>query len=137
MQIAQMALHQTTSWQLPTRWKASAAPPIYTSLGLSLGLVAVVLAGARIIGGGAPTVTLSDLPAEHADSAECQQLIDSLPDEVADLPRAEIAEPAPAGVARLGRRKLWCWRKLPRPSKPAVWRGHSVPIQRIFTHAGG
>lgn len=73
--------------------------PIYTSLGLSLGLVAVVLAGARIIGGGAPTVTLSDLPAEHADSAECQQLIDSLPDEVADLPRAEIAEPAPAGVA--------------------------------------
>ena len=73
--------------------------PIYTSLGLSLGLVAVVLAGARIIGGGAPTVTLSDLPAEHADSAECQQLIDSLPDEVADLPRAEIVEPAPAGVA--------------------------------------
>ena len=73
--------------------------PIYTSLGLSLGLVAVVLAGARIIGGGAPTVTLSDLPAEHAESAECQQLIDSLPDEVADLPRAEIAEPAPAGVA--------------------------------------
>lgn len=73
--------------------------PIYTSLGLSLGLVAVVLAGARIIGGGAATVTLSDLPAEHADSAECQQLIDSLPDEVADLPRAEIAEPAPAGVA--------------------------------------
>ncbi|OBA54714.1 hypothetical protein A5774_04580 [Corynebacterium sp. EPI-003-04-2554_SCH2473622] len=73
--------------------------PIYTSLGLSLGLVAVVLAGARIIGGGAPTVTLSDLPAEHADSAECQQLIDSLPDEVADLPRAEIAEPTPAGVA--------------------------------------
>lgn len=73
--------------------------PIYTSLGLSLGLVAVVLAGARIIGGGAPTVTLSDLPAEHADSAECQQLIDSLPDEVADLPRAEITEPAPAGVA--------------------------------------
>ena len=73
--------------------------PIYTSLGLSLGLVAVVLAGARIIGGGAPTVTLSELPDAHADSAECQQLIDSLPDEVADLPRAEIAEPAPAGVA--------------------------------------
>lgn len=73
--------------------------PIYVSLGLSLSLVAVVLVGARIIGGGAPTVTLSDLPAEHADSAECQQLIASLPDDVAGLPRAEIAEPAPAGVA--------------------------------------
>ena len=73
--------------------------PIYISLGLSLGLVAVVLVGARIIGGGAPTVTLSDLPAEHANSEECLQLIDSLPDEVTDLPRAEIAEPAPAGVA--------------------------------------
>ena len=73
--------------------------PIYVSLGLSLSLVAVVLVGARIIGGGAPTVTLSDLPAERADSAECQQLIASLPDDVAGLPRAEIAEPAPAGVA--------------------------------------
>lgn len=73
--------------------------PIYVSLGLSLSLVAVVLVGARIIGGGAPTVSLSALPAEHADSAECQQLIASLPDDVAGLPRAEIAEPAPAGVA--------------------------------------
>lgn len=73
--------------------------PIYVSLGLSLSLVAVVLVGARIIGGGAPTVSLSALPAEHADSAECLQLIDSLPDDVTGLPRAEIAEPAPAGVA--------------------------------------
>ena len=44
-------------------------------------------------------VAMSDLPAPLADSAECTNLVDSLPDEVAGHDRSEIAEPAPAGVA--------------------------------------
>lgn len=64
-------------------------------------LIAVALAGARVLSDRVEQqpVAMSDLPAPEADSAECAALVDALPDEVAGHERAEIAEPAPDGVA--------------------------------------
>src|SRR5690606_35844194 len=44
-------------------------------------------------------VAMSDLPAPLADSPECADFIAGLPDELIGHDRAEVAEPAPDGVA--------------------------------------
>lgn len=74
---------------------------VYVSLGMVVLLIVAALIGARIISDRAEQqpVAMSDLPAPSADSAECTQLIDTLPDTLLGHGRAEIAEPAPAGVA--------------------------------------
>lgn len=74
---------------------------IYISLALAILLVLGVLFGAKIAFDRATSqpVVMSDLPAPLSDSAECAQLIDTLPDEALGHDRAEIAEPVPAGVA--------------------------------------
>ena len=44
-------------------------------------------------------VTITEVPAPQADSADCRTLIDALPDQLGDYRRATVREPAPAGAA--------------------------------------
>lgn len=75
--------------------------PILIALGLALALVVGVLFTARYVYTQAARqpVAMAPLPAPEAESAACAELIGSLPDKVAGFPRAELAEPAPAGAA--------------------------------------
>ncbi|UIZ93036.1 DUF3515 domain-containing protein [Corynebacterium sp. CNCTC7651] len=75
--------------------------PIYIILGLAIAMVVGVLFGARFMFQQAATqpVAMPELPSPGAQSQECADFIASLPERVMDYPRAEIAEPAPAGVA--------------------------------------
>jgi len=84
-----------------TQFSRSGRTAIYLSLVLAVALVVGVLVGAKLFfeNVARQPVAMSDLPAPLADSAECANLVDSLPDEVAGHDRSEIAEPAPAGVA--------------------------------------
>lgn len=74
---------------------------IYISLALAIALVVGVLVGAKIISERAANqpVGMSDLPSPLADSQECAELLEILPDEVLGHDRATIAEPAPDGAA--------------------------------------
>lgn len=74
---------------------------IYVSLGLALALVVGVLVGSKVVMQklNNQPVSLSELPSPMADSPECAQLIDSLPDELAGHRRTELLDPAPAGAA--------------------------------------
>lgn len=74
---------------------------IYVSLGLAVALVLGVLVGARVFFDrvALQPVAMTQLPAPEASSAECTSLIDGLPSTLADLKRAELAEPAPEGAA--------------------------------------
>jgi uncharacterized protein DUF3515 len=45
------------------------------------------------------TVAIASVPAPKADSAECQKLLDALPDQLGDYRRTPAAEPAPPGAA--------------------------------------
>ena len=74
---------------------------IYVSLGLAVALVLGVLVGARVFFNrvALQPVAMTQLPAPEASSAECTSLIDALPSTLADLKRAELAEPAPEGAA--------------------------------------
>lgn len=74
---------------------------IYISLGLAVALVLGVLVGARVFFNrvALQPVAMTELPAPEASSAECTSLIDALPSTLADLKRAELAEPAPEGAA--------------------------------------
>ena len=74
---------------------------IYVSLGLAVALVLGVLVGARVFFNrvALQPVAMTQLPAPEASSAECTSLIDALPATLADLKRAELAEPAPEGAA--------------------------------------
>lgn len=75
--------------------------PIYISLALALALVVAVLVGARIVGDRAAhqPVSLAEVPSPDADSTECSNLLDQLPDSVADHQRVGIVDPVPAGTA--------------------------------------
>ena len=77
---------------------------IYVSLGLALALVVGVLVGSKVVMQklNNQPVSLSELPSPMADSPECAQLIDSLPDELAGHRRTELLDPAPAGAADAG-----------------------------------
>ena len=74
---------------------------IYISLGLAVALVLGVLVGARVFFNrvALQPVAMTQVPAPEASSAECTSLIDALPSTLADLKRAELAEPAPEGAA--------------------------------------
>lgn len=74
---------------------------IYVSLGLAIVMVFAVLLGAKLVFTNAAQqpVALPPTPFEAADSPECAQLVEALPDELLGHPRAELAEPAPAGAA--------------------------------------
>lgn len=75
--------------------------PIVAILALALLLVAGVLFGARYVFTQAASqpVAMPELPSPMADTAECAEFVAALPERVADYPRAELAEPAPAGAA--------------------------------------
>jgi hypothetical protein len=45
------------------------------------------------------TLAIASVPAPKGDSAECQKLLDALPDQLGDYRRAPAAEPAPPGAA--------------------------------------
>lgn len=66
-----------------------------------MALVLGVVVGAKVVFERAAKqpVPMSDLPAPLADSPECAELIDSLPDSLIGHDRAEIMDPAPDGVA--------------------------------------
>ncbi|MDO5668984.1 MAG: DUF3515 domain-containing protein [Corynebacterium sp.] len=74
---------------------------IYLSLVLAVALVLGVVIGAKVVFDRAAKqpVPMSDLPAPLADSPECASFINTLPAELIGHDRAEIAEPAPDGVA--------------------------------------
>lgn len=74
---------------------------IYISLGLAVALVLGVLVGARVFFNrvALQPVAMTQVHAPEASSAECTSLIDALPSTLADLKRAELAEPAPEGAA--------------------------------------
>lgn len=74
---------------------------IYASLALAILLVLGVTIGARVYFNrvALQPVAMTEIPAPMADSPECSTLIDTLPATLLGHPRAEIAEPAPAGTA--------------------------------------
>ncbi|MDY3127070.1 MAG: DUF3515 domain-containing protein [Corynebacterium sp.] len=74
---------------------------VIASLSLSLTLVVGVLFGAKyfLTHVARQPVSVSELPSPLAASPECTQLIESLPAELMGDPRADIAQPRPAGVA--------------------------------------
>lgn len=74
---------------------------IYISLGLAVLLVLGVLVGARVYFQrvALQPVAMTELPAPEADSPECAALVDDLPDTLAGLKRAKLAQPAPDGAA--------------------------------------
>lgn len=76
-------------------------PLIYVSLGLALFLVLGVLFGARYYYNNVALspVAVAPVDSPEADSAECTELIAALPESFQGAKRAEIADPAPAGVA--------------------------------------
>ncbi|QGU04453.1 DUF3515 domain-containing protein [Corynebacterium comes] len=79
----------------------SSRTAIYLALVLAVALVLGVVIGAKLVFDRAAKqpVSMSDLPAPLADSRECSDFIAGLPDELIGHDRAEIAEPAPDGVA--------------------------------------
>ncbi|WP_297849766.1 DUF3515 domain-containing protein [uncultured Corynebacterium sp.] len=76
-------------------------PLIVLSLVLALLLVAGVLVGSKLYLQklNNQPVALAELPSPEADSPQCAELIDGLPDTVAGHSRATLADPAPAGAA--------------------------------------
>ncbi|AZA11308.1 DUF3515 domain-containing protein [Corynebacterium gerontici] len=75
--------------------------PILIALALSILLVFGVIIGAKIVYDRAAQqpVAMASLDSPDADTAECQQFVDALPDTFAGHKRAELAEPAPNGAA--------------------------------------
>lgn len=75
--------------------------PVFLALGLAVLLVLGVLFGARFVSeqAGRQPVQISELPGTNSDHPECAPLLAKLPDEIAGLHRAELAEPVPAGAA--------------------------------------
>ncbi|WP_408931534.1 DUF3515 domain-containing protein [Corynebacterium sp. YSMAA1_1_D6] len=74
---------------------------IYISLGLALAMVLAVIFGAKYVFTSAAQqpVALPPTPSKEAESPECAALVGALPDSLLDHPRAELADPAPAGAA--------------------------------------
>ncbi|MHA2788828.1 DUF3515 domain-containing protein [Corynebacterium sp. S7] len=75
--------------------------PALISLGLAIVLVIAVIFGARWYFDKLSNqpIAITPIDAPDAETAECAALVDSLPNELLGNKRAEIIEPAPAGVA--------------------------------------
>ena len=74
---------------------------IYVSLGIAIAMVVSVILGAKYVftSTAQQPVALPPTPSEAADSPECAELVQALPDDFLGHPRAELADPAPAGAA--------------------------------------
>ncbi|MDO5031497.1 DUF3515 domain-containing protein [Corynebacterium sp.] len=74
---------------------------IYIALGLSLVMVVAVIFGAKFVyeNVAKAPVAMAPVQSDHADSPECAAAIEAAPKELMGQPRAEIAEPVPAGAA--------------------------------------
>ncbi|MBK4139505.1 DUF3515 family protein [Corynebacterium macginleyi] len=74
---------------------------IFISLGLSIVMVLAVLFGAKYVftNTAKAPVAVSPVDSEEADSQACRDFVNALPDQAMGQPRADIAEPVPAGVA--------------------------------------
>lgn len=72
---------------------------IIAALVLTVAAIAAVLALAASRHTPSAPVAVAAVPAPQAGSPECQALLATLPDRLGDYPRAETAQPAPAGTA--------------------------------------
>lgn len=74
---------------------------VFTSLGLALFLVVGVLFGSKYFFNeyARQPVAMTPLPSPEAGSQQCAAFVESLPDRMGGLPRAELADPAPEGAA--------------------------------------
>jgi hypothetical protein len=70
---------------------------IVVAAGAIIGVL--VVAALRQSSPGQQPVAIASVPAPKGDSAECQKLLDALPDRLGDYRRARAAEPAPPGAA--------------------------------------
>lgn len=75
--------------------------PIVIALVLAIGLVFGVIFGAKVVYERAAQqpVAMASLDAPDADSPECREFVQALPDAFAGHKRAKLADPAPAGAA--------------------------------------
>lgn len=74
---------------------------IYVSLGLALLLALTAVVGARVFFNrvALQPVAMPELPSPMADSPECAEFVDTLPENLLGHRRAELADPAPSGAA--------------------------------------
>lgn len=74
---------------------------VFISLGLSIAMVFAVIFGAKFYfeNTAKAPVALSPIQSDDANSAECKAVVAAAPEEFMGQPRAEIAEPVPAGAA--------------------------------------
>lgn len=74
---------------------------IATAIALPLALITGLIVAAVVMQRNldAEPVILAEVPAPAADSDECTTLLAALPEELGDLERADIVDPAPAGAA--------------------------------------
>ncbi|KQB86436.1 DUF3515 domain-containing protein [Corynebacterium lowii] len=79
--------------------------PIYIALTLAILAVIGALIGARVVFHRAvhQPIALSTIDAPQAQSQQCTDLLDRLPEKIGDYERAELADPAPAGAAAWAR----------------------------------
>lgn len=66
---------------------------------VAVGALIAVLAVAVLRQPGAQPVPIAAVPAPRAGSAECESLTAALPEDLGDIPRAPVLDPAPAGTA--------------------------------------
>jgi hypothetical protein len=78
------------------------------ALAIAVAAAGTVLAIAATRQPPAAPVAIAAVPAPAADSPECTALLAALPESLGDLPRAETAQPTPAGTA--------------------AWRGDTEPV---------
>lgn len=87
------AENQPSQQRHPAVIATAIALPIALIIGL---IVAAVIANRNPASG---PVALGTVPAPNSGSPECQNLIDTLPDELGEFHRAELVEPAPEAAA--------------------------------------
>ncbi len=83
---------------------AGDGPPrslLIAALVVAVGAVAAVLVVAAVLQrpSGPVPVAVSGVPAPHADSRQCAELVDGLPDRLGEYHRAPLVDPAPPGAA--------------------------------------
>ncbi|UWW08062.1 DUF3515 domain-containing protein [Mycolicibacterium brumae] len=66
---------------------------------LGIGVLSTFLVVARSKSHDFGPVPVATVPAPQAESPDCAKLLDAVPDQLGDYETAEIADPAPAGVA--------------------------------------
>lgn len=74
---------------------------IATAVSLPAALIVALIVAAVVMQRSSPAepVAITTVPAPDAQSSECASLMDVLPEQLGDLKRAELLEPAPEGAA--------------------------------------